>query len=76
MYEIETKSKPRRAQGGKGLLSHAMSVQSFQESIPKILSLERKEGGREGDAWEERLLSVLDDGQKREKERVRGRGVF
>jgi len=40
-------SKPRRAQGGLGLLSHTISVQSLQESIPKILSLERKEGGRE-----------------------------
>jgi len=75
-YEIEHEFKARRAQGGKGLLSHAISAQSLQESIPKILSLERKEGGREGDAWEERLLSVLDDGQKGEKERVRGREGF
>jgi len=40
-------SKPRRAQGGLGILSHTISVQSLQESIPKILSLERKKGGRE-----------------------------
>ena len=45
-YEIEMNSKARRAQGGLGLLSHTISVQSLQESIPKILSLE-KEGGRE-----------------------------
>ena len=44
-YEIEMNSKPRRAQGGLGLLSHTISVQSLQESIPKFLSLERKEGG-------------------------------
>jgi len=44
-YEIEINSKRRRAQGGLDLLSHTISVQSLQESIPKILSLERKEGG-------------------------------
>ena len=45
-------SKPRRAQGGLGLLSHTISVQSLQESITKILSLERKEGGTEREAPE------------------------
>ena len=29
-YEIEMKSNPRRAQGGKGLLSHSISVQSLK----------------------------------------------
>ena len=37
MNEIEVNSKPQRAQGGKGLLSHTISVQSIQESMPLIL---------------------------------------
>ena len=47
MNELESKSNARRAQGGLGLLSHTISVQKSQESILKILNLERKEGGRE-----------------------------
>ena len=56
MNEIDTRSKAPRAQGGKGLLSHTISVQSLQESIPKNLSLERRREeeerhpGREGEA--------------------------
>ena len=53
-YEIEHEFKAQRAQGGLGLLSHTISVQSFQESIPKILSLERKEGGIERETERER----------------------
>ena len=30
-YEIETKSKPQRALGGKGLLSHSISVQGLKK---------------------------------------------
>ena len=47
MNEIESKSKPRRAQGGKGLLSHQISVQKSQQSIPLVLILEREEKNRE-----------------------------
>jgi len=39
-------SKPRRAQGGLGLLSHTISVQRFQEFIPQIPREERKEKER------------------------------
>ena len=46
-YEIEMNSKPRREQGGLGLLSHTISVQSLQESIPKVLILERRGRNRE-----------------------------
>ena len=46
-------SKPRRAHGGKGLLSRSISVQKPQQSIPLISREERwsRETGRErGDA--------------------------
>ena len=43
MNEIELKSKPRRAQGGKGLLSHQISVQKSHQSIP-LFPREEREG--------------------------------
>ena len=70
MYEIETKSKPRRAQGGKGILSHSISVQSLKNSYSKPTPREEK-GGREGGAWEG-AAAVYAPGQKRERE-SRGR---
>ena len=45
--EIEKRSKPRRAQGVKGLLSHSISVQRSQKSISKIQILEKKRKNRE-----------------------------
>ena len=75
MGKNEMNSKPRRAQGGKGLLSRSISVQSLHKSIAKIPnSREEKRGtGRRG--WrqgeEGGVLPVLDAG-KRERERVRG----
>jgi len=77
--EIEFNSKAQRAQGGLGLLSHTISVQSLQESIPKILSLERKEGGRTERApgEGERPRAALIAREKRERERERGgREIF
>ena len=84
MNEIDTRSKARRAQGGKGLLSHTISVQESQTSISKILILEKKREEQE-EREEERLgegggaLSrpqegggVLSRPQKRGIERVRG----
>ena len=65
-YEIELNSKPRRAQGGLGLLSHTISVQSLQESIPKILSLERKEGGGR-EAPGRRVVCCSGAGKEREE---------
>ena len=78
MDEIESKSKPRRAQGGKGLLSHQISVQKSQQSIPLVLILEREEKNRErethgrevgGAGWWECFFQA----QGREE---RGEGVF
>ena len=64
-YEIEMKSKPRRRQGGKGLLSHSISVQSLKnpwfKSYPRKEREEEQEGrekethGRKGgSAWTKR----------------------
>ena len=47
MNEIDTRSKAPRAQGGKDLLSHTISVQESQKSISKILILEKKRKNRE-----------------------------
>ena len=56
-----------------GLLSHTISVQILQESIPKILSLERKEGeNREGESYEREEGSVRLLGKREREERVRG----
>ena len=56
MNKNEMNSKPRRAQGGKGLLSRSISVQNPQESIlqnlPLVKRREKQRGGEEG-AWEE-----------------------
>ena len=45
MNEIEVNSKPRRAQGGKGLLSRSSSVQKTQNPMVQLLLLEKR--GRE-----------------------------
>ena len=47
-YEIETKSKPQRAQGGKGLLSHSISVQSLKNPWFKSYPREEREEEQEG----------------------------
>ena len=66
--ERDMNSKPRRAQGGKGLLSRSISVQNPQESIPLIPREEREEGKRgEGGGGGTGLAA-------RAKERERGRG--
>ena len=63
MNEIEVNSKPRRAQGGLGLLSHTISVHRLQKSI--LLILERRDGAerqgeeRGGGAREEMVRLVL-----------------
>ena len=73
-YEIEMKSKPRRIQGGKGLFSHSISVQSLKnpwfKSYPREEREEEQREGREG--AREREAS----GQPKERERERGEGVF
>ena len=54
-----------------GLLSHTISVQSLQESIPKILSLERKEGENREREPRERGSCVLSQSGKKEREKER-----
>ena len=70
-YEIDANSKARRAQGGKGLLSQSISIQSLKNPWLKPQSLERRreEEGR-GDRREG---GVRLGSQKREREE-RGRG--
>ena len=46
MNKNEMNSKPRRAQGGMGLLSRTISVQNPQVSIPLIPREEREEEKR------------------------------
>ena len=77
MSKNEMNSKPRRAQGGKGLLSRSISVQNPQESIPLIPSEEREEekrgegeGGRPGRGGG--VLSRQKKELEREREGVRG----
>jgi len=70
-------SKPRRAQGGLGLLSHTISVQRPQESIPLILVLgrrarNREETGRRGGARKGRWCSAVLAGAWGERERGEG----
>ena len=73
MNAIDTRSKAPRAQGGKGLLSHTISVQESQKSISKILILEKKRKNREEERGrrEKQGGSVLARGEKA-KERERG----
>ena len=47
MDELESKTNARRAQGGLGLLSHTISVQNLQKSIPLIPREEREEEERD-----------------------------
>jgi len=72
MNEIKVNSKPRRAQGGKGLLSRSNHVQSLHKSMAKIPnSREEKRGtGRRGRQEEEARLCSCAKGRERE----RGRG--
>jgi len=75
MNEIEVSSKPQRAQGGKGLLSRSIHVQSLHKSMSKIPNSReerrgtgRRRGGRLG-----RGRSSGYQGKERERERrVRG----
>ena len=72
-YEIETKSKPRRALGGKGLLSHSISVQGLKKSILLILPLEKKRKNREEEEEDARREeAACYPGKRRERERGRG----
>ena len=78
MNEIEVSSKPRRAQGGKGLLSRSIHVQSLHKSMAKIPNSreERRGTGRRGaPAQGEKGDSVLAPGEReKDRERERGRG--
>jgi len=73
MYEIEMKSNPPRAQGGKGLLSHQSQYKILTNPWLKSLVLERrwrrKRQGGEGRPGREAEPLFLRKGQK-EKERA------
>ena len=81
-YEIETKSNPRRAQGGKGLLSHQSQYKILTNSWLKSLVLERRgrekgQGGEGRPGREAALFLRKGQREKRERERKRGgEGVF
>ena len=71
MNENEVNSKPQRAQGGKGLLSRSIHVQSlkFPSQNPNPWG---EEGGREEeeeDTREERESRALSRQKERERER-------
>ena len=76
MDELESKTNARRAQGGLGLLSHTISVQKSQVSMPLIL--ERRDGaerqrGERGAAPGRRWCSSFSvAGAKEREERERG----
>ena len=74
-YEIEHKFKARRAQGGKGLLSHSISVQELKN--PSLREeREEEQRGREGRQAPREGRLFLAPGEKgRERERG-GEGVF
>ena len=68
------KSKPRRALGGKGLLSHSISVQGLKKSILLILPLEKKRKNREEEEEDARKEeAACCPGKRRAGE---GEGVF
>ena len=67
-------SKPWRAQGGLGLLSHTISVQKSQESIPLIL--ERRDGAERHGGDARRGDGVLLRSGKRERGREGVRGFL
>ena len=69
MNKNEMNSKPRRAQGGKGLLSRSISVQNPQESIPLIPREEREEEkrGEGGGGRQEGVAACCPAQKKRER---------
>jgi hypothetical protein len=77
MNEIEVSSKPRRAQGGKDLLSRSIHVQSLHKSMSKIPnSREERDREEERRAPRQGALVWLPWEKKREKEGEEGEGVF
>ena len=67
MNEIEVNSKPRRAQGGKGLLSRSIHIQSLHKSMSKIPS-PREERDSEKRRAPERVACCPGKEREREKE--------
>ena len=73
-YEIEMKSKPRRALGGKGLLSHSISIQNLKN--PYLESYPREEKGRKrGRRRRQTQEAACCPGKRRDRERG-DEGVF
>ena len=71
-------SKPRRAQGGLGLLSRSISVQNLHNSMTKTpTSREEKRGTERRRRAPGRIRGgVLLRQREREREREEGEGVF
>ena len=61
-------SKPQRAQGGLGLLSHTISVQSLQESRAKFLTSREEKGGGRKAPGRDGEAGVLTRQKERERE--------
>jgi hypothetical protein len=78
MHENELKSKPRRAQGGMGLLSRSIHVQSLHKSMAKIPNSRegRKGTVRERGAPGRRRGGVLLRQKERGRKEKVGEGVF
>ena len=72
MNKNEMNSKPRRAQGGMGLLSRSISIQNPQVSIPLIPREEREKEKRDREGMPQRGDGVLLRSGKRERKRGRG----
>ena len=79
-HEIDSNSKPRRAQEGKGLLSRSIHVQSLHQSMAKIPNSRevKRWTGRRGapGGGEVACCSFLRQGKRRDRERKGVRGVF
>jgi len=77
MSKNEMNSKPRRAQGGMGLLSRSISIQNSQESIPLIPGEEREEEKQgEGESHGRRAATCCPSPGKRREREEGGEGVF
>ena len=70
MNKNEMNSKPRRAQGGKGLLSRSIHVQSLHKSMSKIPNSreERRGTGKRGAPGSGSGGSVLAQGKSKKSE--------
>jgi len=69
MNEIEVNSKPRRAQGGMGLISRSISVQKLKNPSLREEREEEQRGDWEGAPGRRALLCSCAKGKAKERER-------